>query len=209
MKKLIFCNINSELFKTNKNDFNSISSVTKTLVNEQASLVFISSESKHETLKWQKILNLEAPFIVENGSAIYIPKDYDNLILSSYPPLDGWHCVVLGKPHDFISAYLSTIKEKYNIQISPSSKAYEFSEIFSMDDPNLWPILSEEASLFGLTIKEKDRFFYALGKGASEDSALQILTALYRRSDYETKSIFLKNSKNLFLDLCSHLESKA
>lgn len=183
MKKLLLSHMNSKLFNTLN---------IKDLQKNQNFPIFITNESKHEVLKWHKELIFCAPFIVENGSAIYIPKEYDNLDLSSYPPIDGWHRIVLGKPHDFINAYLLTIKDKYSIKISPSFKENEFSKVFSINDHGLIPVLNEEASLFGLTIKKMGSLFCALGKGASEEGALQILTAIYKRSGHEVQHLFLK-----------------
>jgi len=46
------------------------------LKQHEISLVFCSSKTSMEQLYYQGLLNINHPFIVENGSAIFIPKDY-------------------------------------------------------------------------------------------------------------------------------------
>jgi mannosyl-3-phosphoglycerate phosphatase len=215
MKTLIFSDMDGTLLDHNTYDF----TPTLPLINElralQIPLILTTSKTKAEILWWQEKLQIHAPFICENGSALYIPQGYDNLTLKAYPPTDGWHCIVLGKKYDFITAYLASIANKYKItgfthmdtqaiskltNLNPAqahlAKSREFSEPFIMDEPELVDILQEEAALYGLSITKGGRFFHCLGHGANKGAAMGILTSIYRRHDFEVHTIALGDSPN-------------
>jgi len=215
MKTLIFSDMDGTLLDHKTYDFSPASSLILTLQTQHIPLILTTSKTKAEVLWWQEKLGIRAPFIPENGSAIYIPVGYDALSLPTYPANEGWHCIALGKPYPFITAYLSTVADKYGIQGFKSmdiaavarhtgldevqarlAKEREFSEPFLMEEPDLVAILREEARLYGLTIVEGGRFFHCLGHGADKGAALQLLTSLYRRHGHEVHTIALGDSPN-------------
>ncbi len=53
---------------------------TKPIVNQLSALggsvIFCSSKTRDEIEFYRKVVGIKEPFIVENGAAIYIPKDY-------------------------------------------------------------------------------------------------------------------------------------
>jgi len=215
MKTLIFSDMDGTLLDHDTYDFTPALPLIRELEKNQIPLILTTSKTKAEVLWWQEKLQIYAPFICENGSALYIPQNYDNLKLPAYEPIDGWHCIVLGKKYDFITTYLKTVKEKYGItgfsqmsfallskltgldaaQVQLARKR-EFSEPFIMHEPELVEILKEEAALYGLSITKGGRFFHCLGIGANKGAAMRILCSLYRRHDYDVHTIALGDSPN-------------
>ena len=215
MKTLIFTDMDGTLLDHSTYDFTPALPLINELRALQIPLILTTSKTKAEILWWQEKLQIHAPFICENGSALYIPQNYDNLTLKAYPPTDGWHCIVLGKKYDFSIAYLASIANKYKItgfahldtqtiskltNLTPAqvhlAKSREFSEPFIMDEPELVDILKEEAALYGLSITKGGRFFHCLGHGANKGAAMGILTSIYRRHDFEVHTIALGDSPN-------------
>lgn len=215
MKKLVFTDMDGTLLDHHTYDFAPVLPTIDELKKRNIPLILTTSKTKAEVLWWQKKLQINAPFICENGSALYIPQNYDNLELLAYPPKDGWHCIVLGKKYDFITTYLESVQEKYGIRgfktmdiqsiieltsldltQAKLAKKREFSEPFIIDEPELVEILKEEAALFGLNIIEGGRFFHCLGSGANKGAAMGILSSIYRRCDYEVQTIALGDSPN-------------
>jgi len=215
MKTLIFTDMDGTLLDYHTYDFAPALPIINELKALNIPIILTTSKTKSEILWWQEKLKIHCPFIPENGSAIYIPKDYDNLTLPAYPPHNGWHCISLGKSYDFITTYLATIKDKYSITCfsgmdietiikhtgldstqAQLAREREFSEPFIIENPELVEILRAEAALYGLAITEGGRFFHCLGRGADKGAAMRILSTIYRRHEYDITTIALGDSPN-------------
>lgn len=162
-----------------------------------------------------KKLNIQEPFISENGAAIFFPESYRGFDLDSYPIVEGYRVVLLGKEYNFITSYLETVRVKYGLtgfnqmsleevmkqtglskQNAEMAKNRDFSEPFLIEDSSLVPLLEKEAKIYGLKITQGGRFFHCIGAYQDKGKALEIAQAIYRRNGYEAQSIALGDGKN-------------
>lgn len=101
-------------------------SATSEAKNQQKPIVFVTSKTFAEIEVIEKEIDIwqNAPFIVENGGAIYIPKDYFSI--ESLRELSGsaeviedgdWIKVIYGKPYQELRAALSVVAEELNLEV--------------------------------------------------------------------------------------------
>ena len=74
---------------------------------QQIPIVFCSAKTRQEELVYLDELSIEAPFIVENGGAIYIPKDYFRLPFSYDKAVDDYLVIEFGMPYSELRHQLS------------------------------------------------------------------------------------------------------
>ena len=215
MKTIIFTDMDGTLLNHHDYSFESAIPVLEQIKKESYPLILTTSKTRAEVLIWQQKLGINDPFIPENGAAIFFPNNYKGFNLDAYPLLDGFRVVSLGKPYPFVTTYLATILDKYEItgfaQMTPQelmeitgltyeeallSKKRDFSEPFLMKDDTLLPILQEEAKLYGLKITQGGRFYHCIGIGQDKGMAVRTTLAIFRRNGYDAKSIALGDGQN-------------
>lgn len=121
---VIFSDLDKCLLDNNYR-FDRVKSTLDKLLNQNHHLIFNSSKTRAEVRLLLKEMGITIPFIVENGSAIFIPKDY----LTKKPQLpdrDGYLYLELGKRYDQIKKGMEVVVK----QIGPVDS---FSSL-SVDD---------------------------------------------------------------------------
>lgn len=215
MNKIIYTDMDGTLLDHNTYSYEPAVAMLDYIKEKKIPLILTSSKTRNEIILWQKKLNINEPFISENGAAIFFPEGYLGFDLSSYPIIDGFRVVLLGKEYGFITAYLDTIRMKYNItgfnQMSLDevtkqtglskenaimAKQRDFSEPFLIEDHSLVTLMEKEAQIYGLKITQGGRFFHCIGAYQDKGKALEIAQAIYRRNGYDATSIALGDGKN-------------
>jgi len=215
MNKIIFTDMDGTLLDHNTYTYEPAIKMLSYIKEQKIPLILTSSKTRHEIVLWQKKLDINEPFISENGAAIFFPENYRGFDLASYPIMEGYRVALLGKDYNFIAAYLETVRVKYGIkgfaQMSVEevmeetglseknaiiAKKRDFTEPFLIEDSSLVPLLEKEAQLYGLKITQGGRFFHCIGAYQDKGKALEIAQAIYRRNGYEAKSIALGDGKN-------------
>lgn len=81
-------------------------------------VVFSSAKTRAEQEKLRRELNVHDPFIVENGGAVYIPRDYFPFSPSCPKTIHGYQVVELGMPYQEIRSRIVKIRETLKIQFT-------------------------------------------------------------------------------------------
>lgn len=77
-------------------------------------IIFNTSKTRSEVLTIQKTMAIAAPYIVENGSAVYLPKTlFDNPLDDASDDGEDWQ-KILGKEHSFIIEQIHKLRNKYD-----------------------------------------------------------------------------------------------
>ncbi len=169
-------------------------------------IVFCSAKTKAEQEVFRAEMGINDPFIVEDGSAIYVPKGY--FARRCGEPRDGYEVIVLGVEYEKIVNKIEELRKKYEIksyyfmsveevakvtglslELAKLAKIREFSETI---------VFAEEEALKEL---EKDfnvviggRFIHVYGKNADKGKAVRILTGLYRELYGDVVTVGIGNS---------------
>ncbi len=75
-------------------------------------LILCSSKTRAEIEGWRERLKIDTPFIVENGGAIYVPRNYFPFQVEHSTERDGYDVIEFGEPyHEVVQALRSASRE--------------------------------------------------------------------------------------------------
>ena len=126
---LIFSDIDNTLIQSyilkegeiyHTEEYGEIKIVVKQLQEKNIPLILCSTKTRLEQEKIRKYLEIDDPFIVENGGAIIIPENYFHLDLEeiglSIKHIDENLVIELGKSYNKIIEILQEIRENFHIK---------------------------------------------------------------------------------------------
>ncbi|WP_068545850.1 HAD-IIB family hydrolase [Thalassotalea crassostreae] len=168
-------------------------------------IIFNTSKTFSETEKLCKQLDIIHPFIIENGSALYIPKDYFPTIedesVPCYDAGDYW-LFKFGLNRNEILSRLVTFKSSHDFEFKGFSQysSHELAKLTGLtltqaiqaqerqfSEPINWLGTEEQLSnfkklisLFGLNAIRGGRFVHVQGK-SDKSKPLMFLKSLYQR----------------------------
>ncbi len=186
------------------------------LIREDIPLVFVTSKTRPEAVKLQEKMGLCAPFIVENGGALFIPRCCSRLFNADHEA--DYEIITLGAEYDACTTLLEALSERFSlrgfsqmhhdevaertglhVEGARMAKMRYCSEPFVMEDERLLPELQAIVGAEGFTITKGGRFFHLIGKNQSKGVAVK---ALLERAEKATglsfHSIALGDSENDF-----------
>jgi len=181
-------------------------------------IVFCSSKTRVEQETLQKELAVQGPFIVENGSAIFLPTHTNSTKAHFGGKSDAAQTIVLGMPIKDIRKTLSQVVTKTGInyqslsdlsneQVAQSTgldlesakraKNREYSEtIVTKFSTSELEIFIYECELSSLKCTMGGRFLSVIGQGADKGEAVQALTAHYKSGYEDILTIGIGDSPN-------------
>ncbi len=165
-------------------------------------VIFNTSKTFAELKDWVLQLNNHHPFIVENGSAIYIPDNYfpesfRPELLSQLDSIDGYQIVLTGIHIQSIKEFINklnpnaidltecSIQKAIEITGLSESEALaaqtrQFSVPLMFKDNDEQNAFSEQARKAGFGILKGGRFLHILGR-CDKGRTLQVLKQLYEQ----------------------------
>ncbi|WOD40401.1 HAD-IIB family hydrolase [Nodosilinea sp. E11] len=183
-------------------------------------VVPVTSKTRQEVAQLRQDVGLHDPFVVENGSAIYIPLDQDQFALPSGDDVDGYRVVQLGCNYVTARAGLKAIAQDLGrplkgfgdwsidqvVQLtglSPAeakqAKARDFTEPFMTPKNVPADQLREAVEAMGFRVVIGDRFSHLIGAEAGKGNAVQQLVKFFQTNNPEAQTIAtigLGNSPN-------------
>ncbi|MEE9323258.1 MAG: mannosyl-3-phosphoglycerate phosphatase [Candidatus Aenigmarchaeota archaeon] len=217
MKVIIFTDLDGTLLDTKTYSFEKALPALELIKKSETPLVFCTSKTRAETELYRRKLGNEDPFIVENGGAIFIPKNYFPFEIK-YDKVDGEYFVIkLGTEYEKLREVLESIKNR-GIRIvgfadmSPGeihehcgipldqaelAKKREYDEAFK-------PVNEEDEKEVSMIIKQNGLnfvkggiCFHITGKN-DKGKAVRILADLYRKKYDKIITCGLGDSENDF-----------
>lgn len=205
-KPVIFTDLDDTLLDRNYSPGEALP-VLKILQKKKVPIIFCTAKTKAEQEVIREELNVKHPFIVENGSAIYIPKGYFGVKKGKL--VGGYEVIILGVKFEEVRKEIEKLKKKYKIKSYYDMSAEEVSQVSGLSIEAAKRAKKRE---FGETIIKADkksleelkkkfnvvaggRFIQVFGKGADKGKAVRILADLYRESN-DIITIGIGNSFN-------------
>lgn len=186
---------------------------------QQIPVMPITSKTQAELEQLRQDLNNRHPFIIENGAAVFIPKDYfaeqpaDTVVQDDYwvktfvKPRASWQALIaavradyLGQFLTFAEAGIAGIVEMTGLteQAATQAAQRQYGEPVKWlgDDASKQGFIAALKSL-GANILEGGRFIHVSGK-SDKGVALNWLTAVYQSQapDKQIKTVALGDSQN-------------
>ncbi len=171
-------------------------------------IIFCSGKTNAEQEVIRNEMGVNYPSIVEDGSAIYIPKGYFKE--KQCELVDNYEVIVLGVKFEKIREEIEGLKKKYMIKNffymtdqevaeltglslkgAKLAKDREFSETVVKADEKA---LKELKKKFNVVLG--GRFIHVFGKGSDKGKAVKLLTETYRKDFGNVKTIGIGNSYN-------------
>jgi mannosyl-3-phosphoglycerate phosphatase len=167
-------------------------------------LVIVTSKTKNEVIRLQQLMQIDHPFIVENGAGIVIPKD------------DTYEVIALGYRYDYVreaferyakyvdihgffDMSLEEVMEhtKLPAQQASDAKTRLFTEPFILQNPSQLEALEAMAEKDGLQIVKGGRFYHLITKGQDKAKAIQAMRLYFegKRQKY-FQTLALGDSEN-------------
>lgn len=118
MRRVLFSDLDGTLLDLKSYSYAQTTSSVKALKSKGIPLVFCSSKSREEQEFYRSSLGVTDPFIVENGSAIFIPKGYfiQKIPYNTYV-IDNYEVIALGKPVGFIRDVIQKARQELKLSI--------------------------------------------------------------------------------------------
>lgn len=181
-------------------------------------LVLCSSKTRRELERLRKELDLDSPFVVENGGALYVPE---GLLPSGVPGarrVPGYEVLEFGRPRDQVIAVLLKVAARLGLEVSSFSgmsvervaeecglslsearlaKLRDYDEPFRLlaPDPVAQGKLRRALRNAGLRCSSGGRFDHVTA-GADKGAAVPVLRRLYTRLLGEVTLVGLGDSLN-------------
>lgn len=203
-KTIIFTDLDGTLLDHTTYSFEPAMPMLDYIKTNKIPLVIVTSKTKDEVLRIQKLLELKAPFIVENGAGIFMPSE------------EGYEMVSMGFEYEYIrSCFLKYAKSvpilgffdmkdeevaSYtNLSIENASDARKrtFTEPFILEDESRLDELQKMANADELDIVKGGRFYHLITWGQDKANAIKFLINEYKKtSDEAFNTIALGDSAN-------------
>ncbi len=187
-----------------------------TLLARRIPLVLCSSKTRTEQQTFRQALAIPDPFIVENGSAIFVPEDYFPTL--SIPAVDGWQVIELGVRATAIRQALTAIRQQtgltfrgyadlsvaevaqvtgLDVAAATRARQREYSEtIVTPLDADTLALLRQALAARGLAVTSGGKFYTVTGAGSDKGTAVSQLTALFRQKLGPVTTMGLGDSAN-------------
>tara|TARA_Y100000310_G_scaffold10678_1_gene11350 strand:- start:9277 stop:10134 length:858 start_codon:yes stop_codon:yes gene_type:complete len=187
-------------------------------VKQEAIISFCTSKNLDEIETYNKKLGINFPFIAENGSAIYIPKNFFGFEFEYQNEIGNYKLIELNVKHDETIKMLHKIRNElsFEFKIFSEMTPEEINEDCGLpieaaklaknkqyaDVVKILNETPEKARMFKQAVEEK-RFsstrgirYHTITKGSNKGKAAKILLELYKRKYGEIVSIGLGDSPN-------------
>ena len=220
IQKIIFTDIDGTILD-NTGEYGETPELISSLIKNSIPVILCSAKTLAEQNRVRKQIGLTDPFIVENGGAIVIEKEYFDLsqIMKDYPVKehDGNYIIELGKPATKIREILNDIRKNFNISFRGVAdiSIQELSNIAKLSTESAKEMAHREYGETILQIEKRDldrltriarernlslihggRFF-DVTMGNDKGKAVEILVDLFKKKyDYNVTFFGVGDSEN-------------
>jgi len=206
--KIVFTDLDGTLLDARTYSFDAARPALDLLQKKNVPLVICTSKTRAEVELWRTKLGNEHPFIVENGGAVYVPKDYFPFGVPGARQRNGYMVLEFGKSYQDLVKELKQMaadsgcevlsfadmsvaelaqRSLLPVQQAELAKQREYDEAFEILSSGAYRLL-EVIERKGLKWTRGDRFYHILGNN-DKATAVECLTALYRKAHGEVQTI--------------------
>ncbi len=211
---IVFTDLDGTLLDPGTYSFEPARAALMALERSGIPLVFCTSKTRAETEVWRERTGNKHPFIVENGSAVFVPEGYFRMSVDTGFRSGGFAVIELGRPYLELRSYLSgtglPIRGFGDMDVGEISRVCGFSmeeaEAASdrgYDEPFIMTGgekalagLVRDAAAAGFKIVRGGRFLHLMGAGAGKGRAVGIVRDLYEREYGTVETAALGDSLN-------------
>lgn len=177
-------------------------------------LVLSSSKTRSEIEAYRKRLNNKDPFVVEDGGAIFIPKNYFSLDFESSFITEKYKVIEIGEKYTKLRKFLTDLKKDFpeikgfgdmtikelvqdsglSTEHAKLAKQRGYDEAFRANKSD-WKEIKKRIKKAGFNYTEGGKYYHILGD-SDKGKAVEILSNLYSKEFGEITSVSLGDSSN-------------
>jgi len=184
-------------------------------------LIFCTSKSYYEVIYFREKTGNTSPFIVENGGAIYIPKEQFTQFeifksIKQFKEFDRYMTIELGANYNKIREVFEKMKQTFNnkvigfgdmnveeiakylnldLKLAAMARLRRHDEPFILKDKSLLHELNQFAEKNGLKLYPGTRFFHLMGN-TDKGLAVKELSYMYKKLYNDITTVGLGEGKN-------------
>jgi mannosyl-3-phosphoglycerate phosphatase len=201
---IIFTDLDGTLLDHDSYSFKEASFMLDYLKTHDIPLIIVTSKTKNEVIRLQKLLDISTPFIIENGAGICVSRFQD------------YEMIPLGKDYSqirnafkryarqiemrgFFDMSIEEICEFTGLSAEQAAYAKErdFTEPFILQDEGALTALQDMARKDGLDVVKGGRFYHLITKGQDKASAIKRVVQYYQKAkSCRYKTVGLGDSEN-------------
>lgn len=216
-KVVVFTDLDGTLLDPYTYSYHEVVPVITELKSREIPVVFCSAKTRAEQDVYRRELDINDPFIVENGGGIFIPKDYFSFPIEHTRETECYYVIELGISYELVREKLKRVGKQLGLEIrgfgdltaqevsedsglslelATRAKQREYDETFTIigEDEDKEKAL-QEMKEEGLNVTHGGRYLDAMG-GNDKGKAVDILTHLFRKEYGTLKAIGVGDSQN-------------
>ena len=209
-KKVVFTDLDGTLLHPLTSSYSQALDALRLLQEKGITIIFCSAKTRSEQQVYREELGVKGPFIVENGGAIFIPKDYFRFPFTYDKATEYYFVIELGIPYQEVRQRLKRINEEAggrilgfgdmsiedvaretasNLKFAELIKQREYSETIKIEgDRKSINMALNSIKESGLSYTFDGKFFEIMA-GNDKGKAVQILTALFKLNFSESTTV--------------------
>lgn len=198
---IIFTDLDGTLLNTENYNYDAALPIIDRLKTAHIPVIPVTSKTRAEVEALIREVGLTDPFVVENGSAIYLPRETCPFELPAGEDQGDYRVVPLGVPYVMARAGLKAIAQEMGrplkgfgdlspaqvqqltgleLQAAQQAKMREFTEPFLTPKNTSSEKLTTAVEDMGFRVVVGDRFSHLIGPNAGKGVAVRQLVELYR-----------------------------
>jgi mannosyl-3-phosphoglycerate phosphatase len=209
---IVFTDLDGTLLDGSDGSFDKAVPALRLLAERGIPLVPCTSKTRSEVEFYRDRLNNCDPFVVENGGAVYIPRDYFAFPFSHDRATADYFVLELGAPYDTSVKALADLKSRtgvslrgfsdmtvqevasrcgVSLQLAAMAKQREYDEPFLILEPEAASAVIDAADI---PITQGDRFYHIAA--SDKGGAVCSLMELFKRSHPDASSVGIGDTLN-------------
>jgi len=200
MKMIIFTDLDGSLLNHHDYSFEEAMPALSMIKASGIPLIITTSKTRREVEIVREEMEINDPFIVENGGGVYFPDAYQHLDLQVGQRKAGYIIIEMGVTYERIRHCFTTLRSRFNArgmgdmsikEISDITglsmlKAElashrEFTEPFMLDSDRDIDVLDHFVRSHGMKITRGGRFYHLMGLRQDKGAAVNFVRNIFRR----------------------------
>ena len=215
-KIVIFTDLDGTLLDSTTYSYQAAFSIIKELKERRVPIIFCTAKTRAENEYYQKKLKIKDPFIVENGGAIFIPKNYFAFNFPYQKKKNNYRVIELGTSYSKIREKIKKVRKKIscevvgfgdlntkeianltnlNLPFAKRAQQRDYDETFVIEKGNEEKIV-KELKREGVQVQFGGKFYDASSPKSNKGKAVKILVSLFKKEFGKIKTLGLGDSQN-------------
>jgi mannosyl-3-phosphoglycerate phosphatase len=209
---IVFSDLDRTLLDGDDYSFHKAAPALRLLKEREIPLVLCTSKTRSEVEYYRERFDNRDPFVVENGGAVYIPKEYYAFSFAYDRATADYFILELGAPYQALVSALAEPKSRtgvslrgfadmttqevasrcgLSLHLAAMAKQREYDEPFLILEPEATSTVIDAADI---PITQGDRFYHMAA--SDKGRAVSALLDLFKRSDPDAVSVGIGSTFN-------------